>query len=300
MNEPHNPADPFGWFAQLGLGHQQWATLMRSTVQGSPLDERSKSQWDFALRQVIDATSPKNWLATNPEALKLAIESGGASLVEGTRLFLADLAKGRITMSDDQAFEVGRDLATTPGQRRVRERADAADPVRAEHAEGPQRPLLSSCRRASTSSTSSTCSPRTRFVALRRGAGPHGVPGLVAQRRRRAGASHLGRLRRERRAAGASPSRAASAGADKVNTLGFCVGGTLLASALAVLAARGEDPAASVTLLTTMLDFSDTGELGLMVDETGGRGARNAHRRRRRCCTGASSRRCSPRCAPTI
>jgi len=74
MNEPHNPADPFGWFAQLGLGHQQWATLMRSTVQGSPLDARSKSQWDFALRQVIDATSPKNWLASNPEALQLALE----------------------------------------------------------------------------------------------------------------------------------------------------------------------------------------------------------------------------------
>jgi polyhydroxyalkanoate synthase len=54
---------------------------------------------------------------------------------------------------------------------------------------------------------------------------------------------------------------------DKVNTLGFCIGGTLLGSALAVAAARGEKPAASVTLLTAMLDFSDTGELGLMVDE---------------------------------
>ena len=55
--------------------------------------------------------------------------------------------------------------------------------------------------------------------------------------------------------------------ADKVNTLGFCIGGTLLASALAVQAARGEHPAASVTLLTTMLDFTDTGEIGLLVSE---------------------------------
>jgi polyhydroxyalkanoate synthase subunit PhaC len=55
--------------------------------------------------------------------------------------------------------------------------------------------------------------------------------------------------------------------ADKVNTLGFCVGGTLLASALAVQSARGEQPAASMTLLTTMLDFSDTGEIGLLVTE---------------------------------
>jgi polyhydroxyalkanoate synthase len=55
--------------------------------------------------------------------------------------------------------------------------------------------------------------------------------------------------------------------ADKVNTLGFCVGGTLLASALAVQAARGEHPAASMTLLTTLLDFTDTGEIGLLVSE---------------------------------
>jgi hypothetical protein len=68
MNESLNAADPFGWFAQLGLAHQQWATLMRSTLQASPLDSRGKSQWDFVLRQVIDATSPKNYLATNPEA----------------------------------------------------------------------------------------------------------------------------------------------------------------------------------------------------------------------------------------
>jgi polyhydroxyalkanoate synthase subunit PhaC len=55
--------------------------------------------------------------------------------------------------------------------------------------------------------------------------------------------------------------------ADRVNALGFCVGGTLLTSALAVMAARGEDSVASLTLLTTLLDFSETGELGLMVDE---------------------------------
>ena len=58
-------------------------------------------------------------------------------------------------------------------------------------------------------------------------------------------------------------------GADKANTLGFCVGGTLVASALAILAARGQQKAASMTLLTTLLDFTDTGEIGLLVDEKG-------------------------------
>ena len=62
--------------------------------------------------------SPANCLATNPEAMQTALESGGASLVEGARLFLADLAKGRISMSDDQAFEVGRNLAHHARQHR--------------------------------------------------------------------------------------------------------------------------------------------------------------------------------------
>ena len=67
------------------------------------------------LRQVTDALSPANTLATNPEALQLAIETGGASLLEGMRLFTKDLAKGRIAMTDETAFEVGRNVATTPG-----------------------------------------------------------------------------------------------------------------------------------------------------------------------------------------
>ena len=67
----------------------------------------------------MDALSPANTLATNPEALQLALETGGASLVEGMRLFTEDLAKGRIAMTDESAFEVGRNVGTTPGTRRA-------------------------------------------------------------------------------------------------------------------------------------------------------------------------------------
>jgi hypothetical protein len=115
MNDSQSGADPFGWFEQLRIGHQQFATLMSSTLGAAPLDERSKAQWGFALRQVTDAMNPANALASNPEALQLAMQSGGASLVEGARLFLDGLAKGRISMSDGTAFEVGRNLATPPG-----------------------------------------------------------------------------------------------------------------------------------------------------------------------------------------
>jgi len=89
--------------------------LLRKALDASPLDERSKAQWGFALRQVADALSPANTLATNPEALQLAMETGGASLVQGLQLFTEDLAKGRISMTDDKAFEVGVNVCTTPG-----------------------------------------------------------------------------------------------------------------------------------------------------------------------------------------
>ena len=89
--------------------------LMYKALEAAPLDERSKAQWSFALRQVTDALSPANNLATNPEAQQLALETGGKSLVEGLQLFTEDLAKGRISMTDDTAFEVGRNVCTTPG-----------------------------------------------------------------------------------------------------------------------------------------------------------------------------------------
>ena len=83
--------------------------------------------------------------------------------------------------------------------------------------------------------------------------------------------AHLGRLHRGRGPIARDRRRRRRSPAQKqINTLGFCIGGTILATALAVLAARGEQPAASMTLLTTFLDFSDTGVLDIFIDETVG------------------------------
>jgi len=265
MNDSPNAADPFGWFEQLTRGHQQFAALMRGAVDAAPLDERSKAQWGFALRQVVDAMSPKNGLATNPEVLQRALESGGASLVEGARLFLGDLAKGRISMSDDQAFEVGRNLATTPGSVVFENELMQLIQYAPSTAQVHKRPLvivppcinkfyILDLQPENSLVAHAVASGHTVFLLSWRNVGKaqahltwddyveHGVLQALSVARR---------IRR----------------ADQVDTLGFCVGGTLLASALAVAAARDEQPASSVTLLTTMLDFADTGELGLMVDE---------------------------------
>jgi polyhydroxyalkanoate synthase len=189
-----------------------WSDVLNQALAAAPLDDRAKGQWRFLLRQVVDAASPENCLATNPEAMQQAMDSGGASLVTGLRLFVDDLMKGRISMTDESAFEVGRNVATSPGSvvfenelMQLIQYAPASPQVR-------ERPLLI-------------------------------VPPCINDVTRRI------------------------ARADRINTLGFCIGGTLLACALAVTAARGECLAASMTLLTTMLDFCDPGEIGLLVTE---------------------------------
>jgi polyhydroxyalkanoate synthase subunit PhaC len=264
--------DPGAWIHDLFSAQQ--ATLRTLGTQASafwldaaPADAQTKAQWQFALRQVQDALSPANFLATNPEALQLAVDSGGASLVEGMRLFLQDLAKGRISMTDDQAFEVGRNVATTPGSvvfenelMQLIQYAPATPKVYA-------RPLLI-VPPCINKYYILDLQPENSLVAHAVAQG-HTVF-LVSWRNVSAAQGHLGwDDYLELGVIAALEAAQAISGADAVNTLGFCVGGTLLACALAVLAARGQQKASSMTLLTTMLDFSDTGEIGQLVDERG-------------------------------
>jgi polyhydroxyalkanoate synthase len=253
-------------FAPFAQGYLQFSALMNQALQAAPLDERSKAQWSFALRQVVDAMSPANALATNPEALQAAQDSGGASLVEGAKLFMADLTRGRIAMSDDQAFEVGTNLATTPGSVVFENELMQLIQYAPSTAQVHQRALLI-VPPCINKFYILDLQPENSFVAHAVAQG-HTVF-LLSWRNVGPEQGHLGwDDYLEQGVLQALAVAARISGADRVNTLGFCIGGTLLASALAVAAARGEQPAASVTLLTTMLDFSDTGELGLMVDES--------------------------------
>jgi polyhydroxyalkanoate synthase subunit PhaC len=254
-----------GRFAALAHGYLTQAQALDATLRAAPMDERSIRQWRFVLRQVVDAASPANCLATNPEAMQQAIDSGGASLMVGLRLFMEDLAKGRVTMTDESAFEVGRNVATSAGSvvfenelmqliqlapttAKVRERALLIVP-----------PCINKYYVLDLQ-------PENSLVAYAVGQG-HAVF-LVSWRNPGAEQGHLGwdDYVAEGVLRAIDVARAISR-ADRINTLGFCIGGTLLACALAVAAAAGEQPAASLTLLTTMLDFHDTGEIGLLVTE---------------------------------
>ena len=240
-----------------------YSSFLRDAVESALVDEKTKGPLRFGVRQFVDAMSPANFLATNPEAIELAVETGGQSLAEGMGLFFEDLAKGRISTTDETAFEVGRNVAVSPGAViyenaliQVIQYAPLTDEAHA-------RPLvlIPPCINKFYILDLQPENSLVRY-AVEQG---HTVF-LVSWRNVSA---EQGRLTwddylRDGIMKATDVAREVT-GADKVNTLGFCVGGTLLASALAVMKARGEDKVASMTLLTSMLDFSDTGEIGALV-----------------------------------
>ena len=174
---------------------------VRKALDAAPLDERSKAQWGFALRQVADALSPANTLATNPEALQLAMETGGASLARGHAA--VHRGPGQGPHLDDRRHGVrGRPQRLhDAGQRGLPERADPADPVHADHRQGLQ--AAAGDRAAVHQQVLHPRSAAGELLRRARGrAGPHGVPGVLAQRRPGAGQADLGRLPRAGRAEG--------------------------------------------------------------------------------------------------
>jgi polyhydroxyalkanoate synthase len=106
-----NPLSAFS--AASYLLNSEFLMAMADAVE-APSRERQKIR--FAVQQMVDAMSPANFLATNPEAQHKLIETKGESLTQGIANMLADMQKGRISQSDESAFEVGRNVATTPGQ----------------------------------------------------------------------------------------------------------------------------------------------------------------------------------------
>jgi polyhydroxyalkanoate synthase len=241
--------------------------LAQKALDAAPIDDRSKAQWSFALRQVADALSPANTLLTNPEALQLAMETGGASLAEGMKLFTEDLAKGRISMTDEQAFEVGVNVCTTPGSVVLQNELIQLIQYTPTTENVFKRPLviippcinkyyILDLQPANSFVGHAVAQGHTVFLVSWRNAGPSQEKVTWDDYLEQGVLTAIEAARKITKA-------------DKVNALGFCIGGTLITSALAVLAARGEHPVASLTLLTTLLDFSDTGEIGLLVTKEG-------------------------------
>jgi polyhydroxyalkanoate synthase len=241
------------------------ARWLRELVEALELDPRLRRKVEFCARQFTDAMSPANFPWSNPEAIRLASETGGDSVARGLRNLAADLEKGMISMTDESAFEVGRNLAVTPGAVVCQNDFMQLIQYRPATAEVFERPLVM-IPPCINKYYILDLQPENSFVrhAVERG---HTVF-MVSWRNV---PPEMGRATwddyLEHGVLRALEAAARICGSDQVNALGFCIGGTLLGSALAVLRARGEESVASLTLLAAMLDFHDTGELSVFVDE---------------------------------
>jgi polyhydroxyalkanoate synthase len=253
------------WYSMLKQTYLLNSRLLADMVEASGLDEKEKHKLRFFARQFIDSMSPANFAATNPDALRLAMETQGESMRAGLGNLLTDAARGRISITDENAFEVGRNVAASSGSvvyendlLQLIQYAPLTDEVAA-------RPLviIPPCI---NKFYILDLQPENSFVrfAVEQG---HTVFVVSWSNPGPEQAHVTWDDYVERGAMEAISIAQAICSSDKVNAVGWCVGGTILASALAVLRRRGEERVASLTLLTTMLDFAEPGDLGVFVDE---------------------------------
>jgi len=254
------------WFDYLRRSYLINSKFVADWVDALPTEPVMKERLRFLTRQVADAMSPSNFIATNPDALKLALETQGESLARGVRQLIDDVHKGRISTTDESKFEVGRNIAVTEGAVvfeneliQLIQYKPLGDTVF-------KRPLvmIPPCINKYYILDLQPHNSMVRF-AVEQG---HTVF-MVSWRNV---TEEQGTLTWddyvEKGPLKALEVARAISGVEKVNALGFCVGGTLLGVALAVAAARGESGVESATFLASMLDFSDTGEISLFVDES--------------------------------
>lgn len=262
FNAPEWQEPYFNTLAQSYLLTARWVSQL---VDHARLEPHAKKKLVFFAQQMIDALSPANYPWSNPEALKLAAQTQGDSVARGMKNFARDLDKGLVSMTDDSAFEVGRNLAITPGAVVFENDFFQLIQYRPTTDTVYERPLLM-VPPCINKYYILDLQPHNSYVRFALDEG-HTV--FMVSWRNMPG--EMGRATWddyvEQGVITAIDAVTEICGAGQINVLGFCVGGTLLASALAVLRARDRSPAASLTLLATMLDFCDTGELSVFIDE---------------------------------
>jgi len=238
-----------------------------SSVHGLP--EESEKKVAFFTRQYVDALSPSNFLLTNPQVLRETAASGGQNLVKGLNNLLADLEKGggqlRISMTDESAFQLGRNVATAPGK--VVFQNDLMQLIQYQPAtsESYRTPLviippwinkyyILDLREKNSFIRWAVAQGHTVFVVswvnpdarlAQKGFDDYMLEGPLA----------------------ALDVVEKATGERKVNFIGYCLGGTLLGATLAYLQGKKQDRVATATFFVSLLDFSQPGELGVFIDE---------------------------------
>jgi polyhydroxyalkanoate synthase len=239
-------------------------TLM-GMVDAVDTDEKTRARLRFSVEQLNAASAPSNFMALNAEAQKKAIDTKGASIAKGIQNLLHDMRQGHVSMTDESVFEVGQNIATTEGAVVFENELFQLIEYKPLTAKVFEKPFL----------FVPPCINKFYILDLQpensliRYAVAQGHRTFVvswrnpdAELAKKTWDNYI-----EDAAIKAISVTREITGSESINALGFCVGGTILGTALAVLAARGEKPVASATLLTCLLDFTDTGILDIFIDE---------------------------------
>ena len=252
-------------FDLMRQGYSMMADAMMASIDKMPGDVDQKARMSFAMRTLVEAMSPANSPFTNPIALGKALDTNGASLATGMQNLLEDFRRGQLTHTDANAFEVGRNIATTPGK--------------VIH----ETPLYQLIQYAPTTPTVAKTplvifppwinrfyildlSPEKSFI---RWAVAEGLSVFMVSWKS-ADASMADVIWDDYIAAQIDAIDTVRDLLDvkSVHTIGYCVAGTTLAATLAVLAAKGKaKKVKSATFFTAQVDFSEAGELLNFVDD---------------------------------
>lgn len=233
------------------------------------LDEKTRQKVEFYTRQFVDALAPSNFVLTNPEVLRATIETRGENLLRGLRNMLEDLERGRgrlaLKMTDPQAFEVGRNIATTPGK--VVYRTELMELIQyAPRTEQVHRRPLVIVPPWINKYYILDLQPKNSFIrwAVEQGFTVF-VLSWVNPDERLAHKTFEDYMLEGPLAAFDAVQK--QTGEREMTAIGYCLGGTLLAATLAWMRAKGEDRIQAATFFTTLVDFSEPGELGVFIDE---------------------------------
>lgn len=257
----------FDFIKQSYLLTSDWMQKTVGDVDG--LDPKTADKVRFYTRQWVNALSPSNFVATNPVVLRKTAESGGENLLDGMQNLLGDLERGkgklRISMTDEAAFTLGENVATSPGkvifQNQLMQLIQYEPTTRKVRAT----PMLIVPPWINKFYVLDL-QPKNSFIkwAVDQGNTVF-VISWVNPDGKLAGKSFDDYMLEGPLAALDAIEKAT--GQKKTNIVGYCIGGTLTACTLAYMSARKDNRIKSATFLTTMIDFSDPGELGVFIDE---------------------------------
>ena len=233
------------------------------------MDEASARKVDFYTRQFVDALSPSNFVATNPEVLTATLASGGQNLLRGLENLLADLERGNgrlaITMTDMKAFRLGENIATTPGKIVYQNELMQLIQYTPSTREVRRRPLLIVPPWINKFYILDL-QPKNSFIkwAVDQGHTVFAISWVNPDEKLAAKGFENYMLEGPLAALDAIES---ATGERSVNAIGYCLGGTLLASTAAYSAAKGDDRITSATYFATLVDFTEVGDMAVFIDE---------------------------------